>query len=272
MAEPDEIHEVPLAEISVSKHNVRDSDRRKGLDELKESIKQLGLLQPVVLIGRFGDKPYKLLIGQRRFLAHQELGKKTIRAAFTDPADDYRALAASLGENLCRVDINHADAAKAVTQLYRHYGADIERVAKATGLSKRVINTYLRIEEQASPHMKQLLAKEKVTRADVKRALRAGGDNIKKAERLLDLMVTEKLTTYQKGRVVGYAREDSKTSAEEIVEKALEPRVERTVTVPLPKHVREGLERAVKMLNQTAEEIASQALEEWLSDKGFVES
>ncbi|MDO9566886.1 MAG: ParB N-terminal domain-containing protein, partial [Candidatus Desulfaltia sp.] len=65
------IHDVKIAQISVSKLNVRVENATTGIDELAASIKKHGLLQPVVLLGSYGTPPYELIAGQRRFLAHQ---------------------------------------------------------------------------------------------------------------------------------------------------------------------------------------------------------
>jgi len=67
----DTIYEIPLRDIKISDNNVRLHDPGKDLEELAASIKRHGLLQPVVLLGDYGKPPYKLISGQRRFLAHQ---------------------------------------------------------------------------------------------------------------------------------------------------------------------------------------------------------
>ncbi|HCX30141.1 MAG TPA: hypothetical protein DHU55_10285, partial [Blastocatellia bacterium] len=78
----EEIHEVPLDEINISHDNVRRSNATKDLDELAASIKTHGLLQPIILIGEFGKPPYELISGQRRYLAHEKLRRRKIRAVF----------------------------------------------------------------------------------------------------------------------------------------------------------------------------------------------
>lgn len=268
---PEQIHEIPLAEIGVSEQNVRETDAEKGVEELAESIRRLGLLQPVVLKGEPGSSPYELVIGQRRLLAHRKLRKETIAARFIDPADDFGALAASLAENLNRVEVNHADASKAVTELYKHYGENIEELMAATGLSKPMISKYLYIEARASARMLELLRQDAIKKDDIKRALRAAGDNVQKAERLLDLWAEAQLTRHEKVRATEYGQAHTEAPPEEIVRESKQPRVVTALMVPLrTSSVREGLEKAVGALDLSKEEVAAQALEEWLSDKGFI--
>ena len=81
-SETQKIFEIPLSQIEISRDNVRESRPETDLDELAASIKIHGLLQPVVLKGRFGNPPYELIGGQRRYLAHQKLRKSAIKAIF----------------------------------------------------------------------------------------------------------------------------------------------------------------------------------------------
>lgn len=272
----DQIYDIPLDEMTISEMNVRDTARDKGIESLAESIAALGLLQPVVLIGDYGSPMYELLIGQRRYRAHvllKEQGRLPdgkIRAVFAEPGDDFEALALSLAENLHRVEINYADAAKAVTELYRHYDGDTEKVMQGTGLSKHMITKYLNIEERASPRMKELLRDGVVKPDDIKRALRAAGENVEKAQNLLDLMVEQKFTTHEKVRLAEQGEENPDASPDELIEMAQRPMVRRSVTVSLGARVRTALQKAVEMLLATPEELATIALEEWLDDKGFI--
>ena len=267
----DEIYAVKLTDIEISELNVRRSNATKDIDELAASIKEHGLLQPVVLLGEFGKAPYQLIAGQRRFLAHEKLKAKTIRAVFVGDLDDDEAILLSLIENLQTVELNHADSAKAVSKLYEDYGKDERKVQKQTGLSIRRIRDYLTIDAQASAKMKRQLREKKVTPADVKRALRAAQGSIKKAEQLLDLMLEYPLTKHQKRRVQEYGEANSSASAKKILEEAIRPRVEQSILVSLPEEVRKGLEKAMEDLSQDPEEIVADVLHNWLSEQGFID-
>ena len=166
----DRIYEIDIQTIEISKLNVRHSNPLKDIDELAASIKKHGLLQPVVLLGSHDNPPYSLIAGQRRFLAHQILKKKTIRAVFADSLSDQQAKLRSLVENLQRVELNHADIAEAITSLYEEFSSDDRKVAKETGLTLRKVRDYIKIEAQASDKMKNKLRENKVQPSDVKRA------------------------------------------------------------------------------------------------------
>jgi ParB/RepB/Spo0J family partition protein len=266
----DNIHDVLLKDIRLSNLNVRRTNVEKDLDELAASIKRRGLLQPVILLGTYGSPPYKLIAGQRRFLAHQKLKRPSIAAVFAGDLDDTDATLLSLVENLQAVDLNHADSAKAITSLYEAYDKDEQKVQKETGLSLRRIRDYLTIESQASPKMKQKLRKGDVTPSDVKRALRAAQGNITKAERLLDLMSTCELTKHQKKRIIEYGEAHQAASADKILEEARRPRVEQSIVVSLPDDLRKGLEKATRQLELEADDILMEIIHDWLSKQGFI--
>jgi len=267
----DQIYEIELRDIEISDQIVRLTHQTKDLDELAASIKKHGLLQPVVLLGDYGEPPYKLITGQRKFLAHEQLNKTTIRAVFAGELSKEQAILRSLVENVQRVDLNHADTAKAITGLYRAFKKDERKVQKETGLSLRKVRDYINIEAQASPGMKKKLKDKKVSPADVKRALGAAQGNIKKAEKLLELMEKYPLTKYQKQRVTEYGRKNINASAKTIFEEAIKPRVEKNIMISLPEEIRQGLETATKEFSKEVEEIVPEIIEEWLYDQGFLD-
>lgn len=267
----DTIRDIPLDEIRISDDNVRLHDPERDLDELAASIKKHGLLQPVVLLGEYGKPPYKLISGQRRFLAHKKiLDAESIRAVFAGKLDKTQTIIRSLVENLQRVELEYVDTAKAITTLYEKFDGDEEKVQKETGLSIRKIREYVMIEAQASPKMKTMLKAGDVTASDVKRALRAAQDNIKKAEALLDLIVELQPTSHQKRRLVQYGEQNRKATAKSILDAAMKPHVEENIVINLPEDVRSGLQKATKKMSMEPEELASQVLTDWLSAQGFM--
>lgn len=268
----DQIYEIRVKDIDISDDNVRHSNPLKDIDELAASIKKIGLIQPVVLLGDFGEPPYHLITGQRRFLAHQKVLKRnTIKAVFAGKLTKNQAKLRSLIENTQRVELNYADIAEAITSLYKAFGRDDRKVQKETGLSLRKVRDYIHIEEQASPKMKKKLSRGEVSTADVKRALRAAQGQIKKAEELLELMEEYPLTKYQKQRVTEYGKKHKKASAKNILEEAMRPKIENKIMISLPEEIRRGLEEATNELSKEVEEIVSEILEEWLYNQGFLD-
>jgi ParB family transcriptional regulator, chromosome partitioning protein len=267
----DTIHDVNLNDIAISHDNVRLSDPTKDLDELAASIKKHGLLQPVVLIGEWGQPPYTLISGQRRFLAHKNILKvKTIRAVFAGKLKKEEAVVRSLVENMQRLELDYDDTAKAVTYLYEKYGKDDRKVHEETGLSLQRIREYILIESRATQRMKTLLKAKKISPVDVKRAIRAAQDDLKKAEALVDLIIEYKPTTHQKRRLALYGEKSKNVSAKAIIQDAMKPHVEQSILVSLPSDVRQGLVKATVSMSMEADELTLKVLADWLKNQGFL--
>lgn len=270
MADKNRIIELPLRKIKVSEHNVRKENVVRRLDELAASIKALGLIHPVEVMERLGEDKFDLIVGQRRYLAHKKLGKKTIRAVILERLDDNDALIRSLVENVHREEINHADAAKATTELYKRYNKKIQKVRQLTGLSPQRIRQYVYIEELSSAKTKRKLKEGEVEPSDVQRVLRAAQGNIKKADEMLEMMKKYDLDKHQKARMVEYGESNRMWSAKKIFEESIKPRVEKSVVVPLSPRLRDGLQRAVDACRRTPDEITTEALEYWLEKNSYI--
>jgi ParB/RepB/Spo0J family partition protein len=266
------IYEIPLKQIHVSKDNVRESRPRTDLDELAASIEIYGLLQPVVLKGEFGTPPYELIGGQRRLLAHVQLGKRTIKSIFAGPGlTKTDVVIRSLVENMQRVELEYEDTARAVTYLYKEYGKDDRKVAESTGLSLRRVRDFIEIDARATPKMKSLMRDREVSPADVKRAIRAAQDDLKKAEELVVLIAKyrNKMTSHQKRRLVRVGKEHSSASAKKIFDEAMMPVIEQNIVITLPDQLMKALEKAMRSLKVDAEELTTQILSDWLDKQGF---
>ena len=104
MARIREVKEVPLADLQIGLGQVRLRDTSKELDELVDSIRQVGLLEPIVVCEADTPGKFEIITGQRRFMAHQELQMETIMAVILDEkVDESTAKVLSVTENLVAV-------------------------------------------------------------------------------------------------------------------------------------------------------------------------
>ncbi len=262
------IYDIPIKEIHVGKINVRMTDRKVGIDSLAESINKHGLMQPIVLKESYGTPPYELIVGQRRFLAHKKLNKKTIRAVFTGSISGEQALLLSLAENMQRVELNHADKAEAITKLYIQYKSDDRKVADELGLPLRTIRDYIKIDELATPKIKNLLRQKQISKADAKRVIDAAQGDTDKADQLIEEI--PKLSKYEKDRAVEHARMHPESATNDILTAARTPRIERTIILSISQEMSKALRQAKKQLSMEAESIALMAVDEWLKKNGFM--
>jgi ParB family chromosome partitioning protein len=137
-----------LVEISPSAMTPNPRQPRKHMDEegletLGASIRQLGLLQPVV-VRRRGTSDYELVMGERRWRAAQKAGLSAIPALVID-TDDRGALERALVENIHRQDLNPIEEAAAYRQLLDEAGVTHEQLAERVGLSRPAVTNAMRL-------------------------------------------------------------------------------------------------------------------------------
>lgn len=265
------VSEVALEEIQPKDSNVRTDlnspNSKENLNELAENIKVNGLLQPIVLRGQEGKPPYDIIVGQRRFLAHRLLGKKTIKAVFSGEIEDINVLLLSISENMCRQEMNFEDTSNAITTLYKHFGSD-DQVKKHTGFSIRMIRTYVKIDAQATNKIKNLIKENKISMSDAKRAIDAAQGDNHKADILIDEIV--KLSKYEKKRLVESGLRNPNRKVEELLAEARQPKLEETVILNLPRKIHKALVIAAEKLSIDIEELTINTLTNWLRTNDFL--
>ena len=142
-ARRDQLAEVETSSVRANPHQPRVDFDRKGLDELKSSILENGVIQPITV--RRVDSGYELIAGERRLRAVQELGVPSIPAYVMDVTSDDQMLELALVENIQREDLNPIELAKAYQQLQIKYGLTQESVAKKVGKDRATVANCIRL-------------------------------------------------------------------------------------------------------------------------------
>jgi ParB family chromosome partitioning protein len=135
--------ELPIAAITPNHVQPRTVFDEEALSELTESIRQVGLLQPIV-VRPSGPDCYELIMGERRWRASQRAGLTTIPAIVRDTHDD-DMLRDALLENLHRSQLNPLEEAAAYQQLLADFGATHEELAVRIGRSRPQISNTIRL-------------------------------------------------------------------------------------------------------------------------------
>ena len=135
--------EVPLDLISPNPRQPREHFDEEALAELVTSIKEVGLLQPVV-VREVADGRYELIMGERRFRASREAGLTAIPAIVRETPDD-ALLRDALLENLHRQQLNPLEEAAAYQQLLEDFGATHEELATRIGRSRSQVTNTIRL-------------------------------------------------------------------------------------------------------------------------------
>ncbi len=138
----DEVKNLKLTDIDPNRGQPRERFDEGALRELAESIKSVGVLQPI-LVRQTGDR-YEIIAGERRYRASRLAGLNEIPAIVRD-WDDQRRLEAALVENLQRDDLNPVEEATGVRKLMEAAGLTQERVAERLGKSRPAVANLLRL-------------------------------------------------------------------------------------------------------------------------------
>jgi ParB family chromosome partitioning protein len=137
------LDELPLASISPNRFQPRGHFDEEALSQLADSIREVGVLQPV-LVRPAGDGEYELIAGERRWRAARRVGLQTIPALVRE-TDDAAALEQALVENLHRDGLNPLEEAAAYQQLIEDFGLTHDEVAARVGRSRATVSNTLRL-------------------------------------------------------------------------------------------------------------------------------
>ncbi|MBE6477826.1 MAG: ParB/RepB/Spo0J family partition protein [Propionibacteriaceae bacterium] len=135
--------EIPVASIRPNPQQPRQVFSEEELTELSESIKEVGLLQPIVVRATDGDG-YELVMGERRLRAHEKAGIEMI-PAIVRKTDDSTMLTNALLENLHRVQLNPLEEAAAYEQLMRDFDITQEQLSARIKKSRPHISNTIRL-------------------------------------------------------------------------------------------------------------------------------
>lgn len=154
------VWELPVSLIVPNRNQPRKEFNEKALQELAESIRQHGVLQPL-LVRKKEDGTYDLIAGERRYRAAQIAGKETVPVVAADYSDrDAEEIA--LIENLQREDLNAVEEGEAYQYFIKKYKCTQEELAALIGKSRPYVGNMLRI--ATLPHqVKKLLIEGKLT-------------------------------------------------------------------------------------------------------------
>ena len=142
-AEVNQLHQLSISRIQAGKYQPRRVFAEVELEELANSIRQNGVIQPVV-VRQIAKERYELIAGERRWRASQLAGLQQIPAVIREFTDQ-EALAVSLIENIQRQDLNIVEEAEGYRRLIDEFGLTHEALAQVTGKSRSNVSNTLRL-------------------------------------------------------------------------------------------------------------------------------
>lgn len=264
----DTITEIPLDNIVIGPGVLRTRSVTKGLDELINSIKKVGLINPITVCKGENNK-YELVSGQRRLLAHHKMGVKTILASVYNrrlSEDEMKII--NFTESVMRTPLNREDMIDVCTTLYRKYGS-IKDVAEKLGMSYNQVSNYVMYDRLIVPLKKDVDNNPSM----LKTALRAQDAVIKKDgiidEKLALLIYKEmkKMSSIQQKRILNIAKKRSDMTIESIIEEGRKQERITSLRITLGEEYKDLISKHAKDSGRSFEDIITDALEKILKDE-----
>tara|TARA_B100000941_G_scaffold278319_1_gene242566 strand:- start:532 stop:1374 length:843 start_codon:yes stop_codon:yes gene_type:complete len=185
------INKLSLSEIIPNRYQPRKNFDQDNLNDLANSIKERGVIQPIIVRKSETDNSkYEIIAGERRWLAAQKAGLHDIPVVVTD-VDDLKSLEFAIVENVQRNDLNPLEEAEGYRRLIDEFSYDQDKVSKFIGKSRSYITNSLRILSLPREVLK-FLEKKKITAGHAK--ILVGLDN---AEFVANKIIEKNLSVRQ---------------------------------------------------------------------------
>lgn len=214
----DSLKELPIDLIQRGKYQPRRDMHAEALEELAESIRQQGVIQPIV-VRPVGNGRYEIIAGERRWRASQLAGIDRIPVVIKDVPDE-AAIAMALIENIQREDLNPIEEAIALKRLQDEFGLTQQKVAESVGKSRTAVTNLLRL-LNLSDEVKTLLEHGDIEMGHARALLSL--DSLKQSQ-IASLIVSKGLSVRQTEALVKRALEEP---VESVVPKKIDPNINR---------------------------------------------
>ena len=139
------VNKLAISDLTSNKFQPRKIFDEENLQELSNSIKEQGMIQPIIVRkSKDNSAKYEIIAGERRWLAAQKAGLHEVPVVITD-ADDLKSLEFAIIENVQRNDLTAIEEARGYQRLIKDFSYDQEKVAKFIGKSRSHIANFLRL-------------------------------------------------------------------------------------------------------------------------------
>jgi len=209
--ESSEVQHLKVGSIVPNRYQPRQTFSPQELNELADSLKQSGLLQPI-LVRRKGDGIFELISGERRWRAAKEAGLETIQAVIRNCGDE-ESVVLALVENLQREDLNPMEMARAYYRMMNEFGLPQDIIARRVGCERSSIANVVRLIQLPS-EIQQLIESNQLSLGHAKVILSLPGQN--EQLKIAQLVVSKALSVRETEKIVGSLLTGKKRVAKEL--------------------------------------------------------
>ncbi len=272
MAKIVEYKDIPLDDLTIGKGQARVQDVSKEIEDLAESIKKQGLLQPIVVCAARKEGKWEILTGQRRFLAHKMLKRDSITAAVLDErVEEQEAKAISITENLVRRKLSGKELTDGIVYLYNIYGS-VKDVVETTGLSADNVRTHVRY-PRLIPELKKMVDDGLNIKVAIKAqdAATLGYDDIDTQLATMLAQEMEPLSSVQQKKFVEESKKHPEKPVSEKIEQAKSAAMVTQIMVTVTLDTRTAIQQFAKEEGVNQDDATAALIEEALIGRGLLE-
>ncbi len=212
--------EVEASRLTPNRFQPRTYFDDSGIEDLAESIRAQGVVQPIVVMPRiedgeeqeYGEERFSIIAGERRWRAAQKAGLETVPIVIRDVADDQQLLELALVENIQRADLNPVEEAEAYRMLSEKFGISQEEIGKKVGRGRTTITNSLRL-LRLPPVIQDLLREGRLTSGQARPLLSISDPELQ--IEIAQRAVEEGLTARQLESLVSEPKEAAPTEKKE---------------------------------------------------------
>ena len=211
------INEIELAKITVNPNQPRREFDETALQELADSIAEIGIIQPITL-RKLSDDEYQIIAGERRYRASQRAGLKTI-PAYIRTADDENMMEMALIENIQREDLNPIEEAFAYKRLLEEFNLKQDEVAERVSKSRTAVTNSIRL-LKLNEKVQQMVIDDMIQTGHARALL--GIEDLEKQYMMAQKVFDEKLSVRETEKLVKKVQKEKEEVEKTKMDKQLE--------------------------------------------------
>lgn len=208
--ENEKVYSLELGDVQPNPDQPRQHFDEEALEQLTQSVKRHGVIQPIVVTPAKGGK-YTIVAGERRYRASQAAGKKKI-PALVRTTKELEQLEIALIENVQRVDLSPMEQARSIERLHQQFNVTYDAIAERLGKAPSTVNNIVRLLQLPKDAL-VALEEKKITEGHARAILALKQTSSKQAD-LLNLIIKNDWSVRQAERFVTSIKEGVKVSTE----------------------------------------------------------
>ena len=264
----DRFEQIDIDKITVDRFQVRTTNTGEGIDELAESIKEIGLIHPIIVCrSERADYEWEVVCGQRRFLAHKKMGVQTIPAGVIDrELDSDEGTAVSANENIHQLQMSRPDLVDLCERLYLRYGT-LKAVADKTKIPYWIVQKYVRL-GRLNDTLRTMVKNREVELDIAVKAQDATGGNLEEA--LEFVQVLKRSDNDLRKRILKVKKENPSMNAAKAAEVAEQPPADVKISGRLYGGHADAIRRLAVEKGSDVSTVGIELIEEALDTQGLV--